>query len=193
MSTLQLGPAAVNQLRDTVRRVLLDGSAVNPVRYDTGPQALYVAKVGASDIAALSGTTPGSATVTIQTFDGSNQLTASSATITAYNFWTSVVPAGAYITVVQEIATGRYVISGFPPIKPLCRFTLGGTLGTGTASQSATISAQYGPGLANSTSITVHNLLTSTGGVYVFDNASGDAGLAIWDSGTNYRIIQMEC
>lgn len=80
--------------------------------------------------------------------------------------------------------------------KPLVRFTLSAALTTSDASKSATITNQYGPGTDNTTSsggITVHNMLTSTGGVYLFEGDSSDAGLAMWDSGTNYRIIQMEC
>lgn len=80
--------------------------------------------------------------------------------------------------------------------KPLVRFTLAAAMTTSEASKSATITAQYGPGQDNTTSaggITVHNMLTSTGGVYLFEGDSGDAGLAQWDSGTNYRIVNMEC
>jgi hypothetical protein len=80
--------------------------------------------------------------------------------------------------------------------KSLVRFTLAATLATSDASKTATITNQYGPGSDGPTgagAITVHNLLTSTGGVYVFEGDSGDAGLAMWDTGTNYRIIQLEC
>ena len=79
--------------------------------------------------------------------------------------------------------------------KQLNRFTLNATLATSDASKAATITDQYGPGInADVTvAITVYNLETSTGGVYVFSGASGAAGQAIWDSGTNYRITQMQC
>lgn len=80
--------------------------------------------------------------------------------------------------------------------KKLVRFTLSGTLTTSNASQSATITNQYGTGTNNTTAaggITVHNLLTHSAGVYVFSGDSGDAGLAYHDSGANYRILQMEC
>lgn len=75
-------------------------------------------------------------------------------------------------------------------MKQLARFTLGATL---TGSASATLTNQYGPGTAHTTtSVTVHNLTDSSSG-QVFSGASGAAGLAMWDSGTNWRIIQMEC
>ena len=78
--------------------------------------------------------------------------------------------------------------------KLLVRFTLDAALATSDASKAATITNQYGPGTdADDTAITVHNLLTQTAATYVFSGASGAAGLAMWDSAQNYRIIQMEC
>ena len=79
--------------------------------------------------------------------------------------------------------------------KLLVRFTLNGALTTSEASKAATITDQYGPGSSadTATAITAHNTLTSTGGVYIFEGNSGDAGLAMWDSGTDYVIIQLEC
>lgn len=80
------------------------------------------------------------------------------------------------------------------PQKLLVRFTIDSALTTGDASVAATITNQYGPGPdGTETAITVHNLLTSVAATYVFSGASGAAGLAMWDSGTDYRIIQMEC
>jgi hypothetical protein len=77
--------------------------------------------------------------------------------------------------------------------KLLCRFTLDAALATTDASKAATITHQYGPGSAHaSTSITVYNLAKAGSG-YLFEGASGAAGLAYWDSGTSWRIIQMEC
>jgi hypothetical protein len=77
--------------------------------------------------------------------------------------------------------------------KALVRFTLDAALTLADASQDATIVAQYGTGVDNSdTAITVHNLATAASG-YVFEGAIGAAGLAMHDSGQNYRIIQLEC
>lgn len=78
------------------------------------------------------------------------------------------------------------------PFKSLVRFTLDADLDTSDLSEDATIVAQYGPGEANVTAITVHNLLKGGGG-FVFEGDAGAAGLASWDAGTDYRIIQMEC
>jgi hypothetical protein len=79
-------------------------------------------------------------------------------------------------------------------MKQLCRFTLNAELTTAQSSKAATIQSQYGPGIDHpSTSITVCNCAIGAGGAYIFEGASGAAGLAIWDSDTNWRIIQMEC
>jgi hypothetical protein len=90
--------------------------------------------------------------------------------------------------------SGRYEIIVDPGYKSLVRFTLDNALTTSEASESATITDQYGLGNDNDeTAITVHNLLTHTAGVYVFEGDASDAGLALWDSAQNYRIIMMEC
>jgi hypothetical protein len=54
-----------------------------------------VAKAGAGGVAALSGSTPGTATVTLYTFDGTTL--AAGATATAYNLAPSAVAANAWI------------------------------------------------------------------------------------------------
>jgi len=84
---------------------------------------------------------------------------------------------------------------GLTSRKSLVRFTLNAALTESDDSQLATITDQFGPGLAADASIviTVHNHLTSTPLTYEFSGASGDAGIAAWDSGLNYRIIQLEC
>lgn len=79
-------------------------------------------------------------------------------------------------------------------LKQHCRFTLGAALATTDATKAATIATQYGPGEDHeSTSITVRNLLTHTAGTYAFEGDSGDAGIAIYDAGTTWNIVQMEC
>lgn len=94
-------------------------------------------------------------------------------------------------------AVGVYTIVYLPPdssnYKPMVRFTLDSALATTDATKAATITSQYGPGISNpSSSITVYNLLES-GGSYKYYGDSGDAGLAHWDSGSNYIIVDMEC
>lgn len=80
------------------------------------------------------------------------------------------------------------------PRKPLVRFTLDAELLATDASVAATITDQYGPGLAHDDlSITVHNLLTSTPATYHYFGDEDDAGQAVWDEGQNFRIVDMEC
>ena len=88
-----------------------------------------------------------------------------------------------------------FIISPFY-YKSLVRFTLDAALTTADASQTATITDQYGPGVDNTTAsggIIVHNMETSAAGTYMFEGNLNDAGLAMWDQGTDYRIIQIEC
>jgi hypothetical protein len=78
--------------------------------------------------------------------------------------------------------------------KRLVRFTLNEALTTSDQFKAATITHQYGPGIDHTeTTITVFNMLTHSPGTYLFEGDSGDAGLAMWDSDSNFIIIQMEC
>lgn len=115
-------------------------------------------------------------------------------TVKVYNVFEQDFPVDSVL--VCGRLDGRLFVIQPTTYKSLVRFTLSSALATSDASKTATITNQYGFGVDNTTAsggITVHNLLTSTGGVYVFEGDSGDAGLAMWDQGTNYRIIQMEC
>lgn len=100
-------------------------------------------------------------------------------------------------TTLGAAKTAPLIAVAFPGasnLKPLCRFTLDAALATSEASEGATITDQYGPGADHSeTDITVYNMLTSTTDVYLFEGAIGAAGLAMWDSGTGWKILQMEC
>ena len=81
-------------------------------------------------------------------------------------------------------------------LKEFCRFTLNADLSTSDATKAATITEQWGRGRDHSTAsaITVHNLLSHAGGVYVFEGASGNAGIASYDPDLKaWRIIIPEC
>jgi hypothetical protein len=80
-------------------------------------------------------------------------------------------------------------------IKQTVRFTLDDDLFTYSPSEYATITAQYGPGKDNpDTAITVKNMQTGDpAGTYLFEGDEDAAGLAVWDTGQSYVIIQMEC
>lgn len=85
-------------------------------------------------------------------------------------------------------------VSGRGP-RPICRFTLVGPLTTSSASQTATITHQLGPGRDHKgTSITVQNFLTKTAGVYQYHGASGNAGKAFYNpADKTWHIFDMEC
>ena len=114
--------------------------------------------------------------------------------ITVHNLLTVPLPVDAVCNCV--FMDGRWFVISMEYFKSLVRFTLNSALTTSDASKTATITNQYGPGVDNTTAsggITVHNLETSSAGTFVFEGNSGDAGLAMWDETTNYRIIQIEC
>jgi hypothetical protein len=69
-----------------------DGATTPPHLSWGGGAILYPAFVGASNIAARSGSTPGSGTVTLQEFDGTSFV--AGAGVTAFNSWSQAVTAG---------------------------------------------------------------------------------------------------
>lgn len=160
----------------------------------------WMMEVDTGGITAASGATVGSGTAKIL-HKSSGDLVAyqpgsADVTATVYNPLEVALDAGDVFMGVRTLDGALWVVNVFNDtglIKPLADFSLGSAMTTSDASKSATIQNQYGPGKDNSTSITVYNMATSTGGTYVFEGASGARGLALWDSGTNYRIIQMEC
>ena len=94
----------------------------------------------------------------------------------------------------QKIAVMDFVRGG-GGLKQFCRFTTTAAFDTSDGSVPGTIETQMGGGSDHaSTSATFNNLLTSTANVYLFEGASGAAGLA-WYTGTGtiWQIVQMEC
>lgn len=184
-----------------MRRVLGDHlSTVRTTEMRHQGCMVYLGKVDGSGLTARSGTTPGTGTVTLYEI-ASSVLTArqnadsTDVDVTVYNLSDRPVPASTYTLLLKEMLTGNLYVSDTLATfhKLLVRFTLDSALSATDASKAATITDQYSVGVDNSTAITVHNLLTSTASTYLFAGDSGDAGLAIWDTGTNYRIIQLEC
>jgi hypothetical protein len=66
----------------------------------------------AGGIAALSGSTPGSGTVTFREWDGTS-VTLGSETATAYNDWPGAVPASAELVVEQVYGTDDWFVVGW--------------------------------------------------------------------------------
>lgn len=166
---------------------------VNFLDDQRGPTVhVYIAKAPSGGIAAMSGTTPGSATCTLYKFNSSNVLTVTSPaqTLTVFNTSMSAIVGDAFLKIQREILSGKFVAD---PIyfKLFIRFTLTAALATTDTSETATIADQWGPGMLSpntgSGAITVFNHASQ------FEGASGASGLAVWDSGTSYRIYQMVC
>lgn len=93
--------------------------------------------------------------------------------------------------------TERVVRSALPPVtkKQFVRFELTEALSTGDATADADILDQYGVGAEHGITegITVRNYETSAAGVYRWEGVSGAVGLAAWNGGTEFVIIDLEC
>lgn len=162
---------------------------------------ILIGEVESGGITALSGSTPGSGTVKVCRINSSGTIenvaahtTGGDVTVTVYNLSSDAFSAGQYVPFKQELKSGKYVLdaSGIGQ-KQLCRFTLDSALTISDATQDATITNQYGPGSDHGvTDITVRNLLCSTGD-YLFYGDSGHAGLAVFDTGATWVIVQLEC
>lgn len=115
--------------------------------------------------------------------------------VTVYNPYDNAIPISTKLIfpIVQD-RKGLFWVATPIIFKPHCRFTLDAALATSDASKSATITSQWGQGITHpTTSITVENLLTSTGGLYLFEGASGAAGRASYKTGTTWNIENMQC
>jgi len=77
---------------------------------------VYAARTGASGIPALTGSTPGAATVTLYRINSSGGLEAvpmdatTDRTVTAYNLSSEAVAADTYIQIKREAATKKYLV-----------------------------------------------------------------------------------
>jgi hypothetical protein len=116
---------------------------------------------------------------------------------TVYNLSTVSRTTDEYTTCVRDYESGKWIAvggSGGIGYKKLCRFTLDAAMATSNPTGSGLLTAQYGDGTAHSTgAISLDNLLTKTASTYLFSGTSGAAGLGYYTTGTNWRIIQMEC
>lgn len=115
--------------------------------------------------------------------------------VPVFNLYDNSIPISTKLVfpVIQD-RKGLFWVATPIIFKPHCRFTLNAALTTSAASVAATITHQWGQGIAHpTTSITVENLLTDTGGVYLYEGASGAAGRASYKSGTTWNIENMQC
>ena len=99
-------------------------------------------------------------------------------------------------TVVVIIENGTVAIIGsVGSYKPLVRFKLTSDLTHNSSTASATILQQMGPfkeQVVIAGGITVNNFEDSSS-LYQYSGVTGKIGLAFWDYGTNYWIIDLEC
>lgn len=143
-------------------------------------------------------TKPISGTLSVYGFTSTGGTTDAGFDETIYNATPVSMTTGQWVVGVRDFKSGNFFglsQGGEGQLKPLCRFRLDAALATADASKAAVITAQYGCGVAHSTTstITVYNLQNGAASAYLFEGSSGDAGLAYWDSARNWRIVQMEC
>lgn len=102
---------AVAAIRKVVQQVLGEKlfTLRQPDRSESFSPKMYVALTGSSGIPARSGTTAGSATVTLYKLP-SGALESLGITATVYNFTGGTVAANAYIKVMQECASGELTV-----------------------------------------------------------------------------------
>lgn len=142
--------------------------------------------------------TPGSGTVKLMqrgaTYleahlpDGTNPTT-----LTAYSLLPHAVLQNGIVSLLRTLDASIWITAWLDMPQLFCRFTANADFTTSSETVTGTIQSQFGPGRGHTTtSRTFYNLEDNAGG-YVFEGDSGDAGFAVWDSGSNWRIIQMEC
>lgn len=86
------------------------------------------------------------------------------------------------------------VLLGMPAANQWIEFTLDGTLATTDATAAVTVVTASWTNTAPTSTITVKNLATHTGGTYVFEGDSGDHGKAEYRvADDSWHVYQMEC
>jgi hypothetical protein len=93
-------------------------------------------------------------------------------------------------------------LAGTEGKKKLVTFRLKEALTTADEHKTGEILVQYGPGSAHvlvdpeteeDIVFNFYNTETHTSNVYIFEGDVNDVGLAYWDTGTDFIIIQLEC
>lgn len=87
--------------------------------------------------------------------------------------------------------TGQYA-TFMHPMKPFCYFVLTEELTTSDVTAAAEITVQIGYGQAHPVkAIIVYNMPASTD--FTFEGAVGKMGIAAWDEGRGWCILNMQC
>lgn len=103
-----------NQNNFAIREYLSGKWVIVPI----SPSANYIVKTPAGGIAALSGTTPGTATITFQKIDGTNGVVTASLTETGYNIDCTSIPGEVIANAYREAISGKLIVIA-PPITDL--------------------------------------------------------------------------
>lgn len=75
------------------------------------PATGLLAQAGSGGVSARSGTTPGTGQVTIQSYDPTNNITATTTTVDALNFTTTSIDSGKYCWIAQDENRRWWVIA----------------------------------------------------------------------------------
>jgi hypothetical protein len=142
--------------------------------------------------------TPGSGTAKIMRLDTNliaHQDNEQDVTVTVYSMLPHAILDDGLLMVIRTLDGVLWVTQWLDFPQVFCRFKTTASFTTSSASVAGTIQAMYGMGRAHGTTTgrTFYNLADNTDSAYIFEGGSGDAGFAVWDSGSNWRIIQMEC
>jgi hypothetical protein len=154
--------------------------------------------VAESAVAGTTGTltNPGSGTLNVYKFTSTGGTTDTTRDETVYNLSSVARTTSEYTVAVRDYQSGKFMAvagSGGTGSKKVCSFTLDASLTTTTEYAAAKITAQIGDGTAHSTTgtINVYNTLDGYTTGYIFDGSSGVNGLAYYDTGTNWKILQL--
>lgn len=107
-------PLAI-QLRNLVRE---QGQGGGGASGRSENRRVAIALIPSGGVAARSGTTPGTAVITLCKIDGTNGIVTTSVQETGYNIDCTAVPQDAYVTVEREYIGGAWIINP-PPITDL--------------------------------------------------------------------------
>lgn len=100
------------KLRDLVRST---GESASDSDGPPEQRRVAIALTPVGGIPAASGSTPGTATITLCKIDGTNGIVTTSITETGYNVDCTAIPASAYVKVDREYIGGQWVVAP-PPV-----------------------------------------------------------------------------
>lgn len=148
--------------------------------------------------AAVSGTTgtlttPGSGTLNVYKFTSTGGTTVTTRDETIHNLSTVSRTTEEFTVAVRDYESGRWMAvagsgSGSSTYKPLIDFVLDTGLNTTSASATALIVDQFGPGTAHSTTSSV-TVLNGPNDMYF--GSSGTYGQAVWNTSRQFKIVQL--